>query len=78
MAERNGTAIELGPVQKTLFLPLWGRAGETKKKSPLLVDEKAVEIMETAGYDFSDIVGNMSELSRFAWIIRSKVVDEEV
>jgi O-methyltransferase involved in polyketide biosynthesis len=68
--------VELGNVQKTLFLPLWGRAMETKKARPLLVDKKAVEIMEKVDFDFSSIAANMSPLSQFAWILRSKYVDE--
>ena len=32
--------------QKTLLLPLWGRAVETLKKEPLLVDNTAVKIVE--------------------------------
>jgi len=31
--------IDLGNVQKTLFLPLWGRAEESKKQKPMLIDE---------------------------------------
>lgn len=36
--------INLGNVQKTLFLPLWGRAMETRKKRPTLVDETAAGV----------------------------------
>lgn len=31
----NKIKIELGPIQKTLYMPLWARAFETKKKNPL-------------------------------------------
>ena len=68
-------AVELGNVQKTLFLPLWGRAVETKKDHPLLVDVKAVEIMEKVDFDFSTIAAKMSPLSQYAWILRSKHTD---
>jgi O-methyltransferase involved in polyketide biosynthesis len=34
-------AVNLGNVQKTLLLPLWGRAIESKKTNPKLVDRKA-------------------------------------
>ena len=37
-------AVQLGNVQKTLLLPLWGRAMETGKSEPLLVDKTAVEV----------------------------------
>ena len=44
MSER--ITVELGNVQKTLFLPLWGRAVESKKENPLLVDTTALQIIE--------------------------------
>ena len=36
-------AVDLGNVQKTLLLPLWGRAVESKKEKPLLVDPTSPE-----------------------------------
>jgi O-methyltransferase involved in polyketide biosynthesis len=68
-------AVDLGNVQKTLFLPLWGRAYETKKTDPLLVDKTALEIIEKVDFDFSTITRNISELSQIAWIMRSVCVD---
>ena len=67
--------VDLGNVQKTLFLPLWGRAHETKKTSPLLVDKTALEIIEKVDFDFSTITRNITELSQIAWIMRSICVD---
>jgi O-methyltransferase involved in polyketide biosynthesis len=43
--------IELGPVQETLFLPLAGRAAETGRRRPVLRDPKAVEIIDSVGFD---------------------------
>jgi O-methyltransferase involved in polyketide biosynthesis len=71
-------AIELGNVQKTLFLPLWGRAFESKKGRPLLVDKTALAIIEAVDYDFSTIAKNISELTQIAWIMRSVCVDQVV
>jgi O-methyltransferase involved in polyketide biosynthesis len=70
--------IELGSVQKTLLLPLWGRAIETKKRQPLLVDEMAVSIIEKLNYDFSIISNNVSKLSQVSWIARSLFFDEKI
>jgi O-methyltransferase involved in polyketide biosynthesis len=70
--------IDLGNVQKTLFLPLWGRAHETKKSNPLLVDKAALEIIEKVDFNFSTITRNISELSQIAWIMRSICVDEVI
>jgi O-methyltransferase involved in polyketide biosynthesis len=74
----NRVNINLGNVQKTLFLPLWGRAVETKKRKPMLVDETAVRIIDQINYDFSQITQNLDELSRIAWIKRSQVCDRIV
>lgn len=40
-------------VSKTLLIPLWDRAFETKHPNPIIKDEKAVEIMENIRYDFT-------------------------
>jgi O-methyltransferase involved in polyketide biosynthesis len=67
--------IKLGDVQKTLLLPLWGRALETQKKEPLLKDKTAVEIIDKIDYDFSTITANISEISQIGWIMRSLLID---
>ena len=72
------TTISLGNVQTTLFLPLWGRAFESKKVKPLLIDKTAVRILEAIEYDFSTIAENISELTQMAWIMRSLCIDEVV
>lgn len=76
MAEKIN--INLGDVQKTLFLPLWGRAVESKKKNPMLVDQTAARIIEQVDYDFSQMAQNMDELSQIAWIKRSLIGDRVI
>ena len=34
--------FKTGAIQETLLLPLWGRAYETQKNNPRLIDKKAV------------------------------------
>ncbi len=70
--------LELGPVQKTLLLPLWGRAIETGKARPLLVDRTAADILATLDYDFSTIARNISPITRLAWIARSLHTDRTI
>ena len=53
MAERR--TVELGDVQRTLFFPLAARARETRKKRPLLRDDKAVEIVESVDFELAPI-----------------------
>jgi O-methyltransferase involved in polyketide biosynthesis len=70
--------LDLGNVQKTLLLPLWGRAVESKKDEPLLVDPTAVRIIDAVDYDFSTLTENLSDLTQAAWIMRSLCIDETV
>lgn len=71
-------AVDLGNVQKTLILPLWGRAFESGKEKPLLVDKAAVAIIDKIDYDFATITQNISPLTQQAWIIRSIFTDEVI
>jgi O-methyltransferase involved in polyketide biosynthesis len=70
--------IELGNIQKTLLLPLWGRAIESQKKEPLLADNKAVEIIEKIDYDFDAFSEGLSQISQLGWVVRSLLIDEVV
>ncbi len=70
--------INLGSIQKTLLLPLWGRAFETKKTKPLLVDKKAVSIIENIPYDFDQISNKVSKISQLSWIARSIFFDKKI
>jgi O-methyltransferase involved in polyketide biosynthesis len=67
--------VEIGDVQKTLFMPVWARAVETKKKEPLLIDQTALEIIDSVDFDFSQMSGNLPEISQIAWIARCKRFD---
>jgi O-methyltransferase involved in polyketide biosynthesis len=70
--------IQLGNVQKTLFLPLWGRAVETGKKNPMLIDPTAARIIGQVDFDFSKMAANMDPLSQIAWIRRSLYCDRTI
>jgi O-methyltransferase involved in polyketide biosynthesis len=72
------TSIKIGTVQETLLLPLCGRAMETKKDNPRLIDEKAVEITEKLDYDFTTIIENMNPMSQIAWVARSLHTDHMI
>lgn len=47
--------IDLGDVQETLLIPLYGRAQETQRGRGWLADPRAVEIVEAIDYDFSKL-----------------------
>jgi O-methyltransferase involved in polyketide biosynthesis len=62
---------ELGEVQETLFIPLIGRAEETSKRRPILKDPKAVEILESVGFDR----GKYSRAGGATTVIRTATFD---
>jgi len=70
--------LELGSVQETLLLIVWGRAVETQKEKPLLIDNKAVEIMDSISYDFSSISKNTSKFVQYSWIARAIYFDSKI
>jgi len=74
----NTNEVSLGSVQETLLLPLWGRAYETRKGNPLLLDPDAVRIIDSIKYDFSRMEKKVNPLSRAAWISRSLYFDGEI
>ena len=66
--------IGIGTIQETLLLPLWGRAYETQKANPRLIDKQAVEVVRNIDYDFSSIEKTQS-LSQHGWVARSLHTD---
>jgi len=72
------TTLNLGNVQKTLLLPLWGRAVEAQKPNPLLVDETAAKIIDQVDFDFSQAAQNLDDLTKIAWIKRSLISDQVI
>ena len=71
-------AIELGNVEITLLLPLWGRAVESLKKNSRLTDKTSIDIIEKIDYDFSVISENIHPITRFEWIARSIHIDRTI
>jgi len=67
--------IILGDIQKTLLFPLWGRAIESKKTDPLLVDNTAIRIIESIDYDFDIFKKGISDISQLGWVVRSLLID---
>ena len=70
--------IDLGHIQKTLFLPLWSRAIESKKPHPLLFDDLAVKIIDSVNFDFSLMSKNLDDITQIAWIKRSLICDQVI
>lgn len=70
--------IDLGYIQLTLLLPLWGRAVETEKPKPKIIDNTAREIIKKIDYNFSKISANIQEITQFEWIARSIHIDKTI
>lgn len=70
--------LDLGDVQKTLLLPLWGRAVESKKAKPHLIDEAAVRIINQIDFDFTKAAENLDDLTKIGWIQRSLIGDQVI
>jgi O-methyltransferase involved in polyketide biosynthesis len=62
--------VDLGDLQRTLFMPVWARAVETQKSHPMLIDETAIKIIESVDFEFSPMFQNVPEISQIAWIAR--------
>lgn len=67
--------VELGDVQITMMIPLIGRAVETRKKSGLIDDPRAVEIVETLDFDFSRWEKSKSLVGT---VVRTRMFDNHV
>jgi O-methyltransferase involved in polyketide biosynthesis len=75
MTKKEEIKISPGPVCETLFLPVIARALESKKPEPLLSDQKAIEIIESANLDLPKLSTSITELCHVAWIVRYKCFD---
>ena len=60
-------------VSETLLIPLWARAVETKRSNPIIIDDKAVEMMEHIEYDFSKFDGR--QMPQISIVIRTELLD---
>lgn len=68
--------IELTSVEKTLFIPLLGKAGDYNEKFSILADKKANEIISTINYDFSSMKEN--NIANSIASLRAKIIDNLV
>lgn len=68
-------ARDLGAVQETMLIPLYGRASVTRQGWPLIDDPKAIEIVEAVPYDLSHLEGTMSSIGS---VFRTRIFDRWV
>ncbi|MFZ7103074.1 MAG: class I SAM-dependent methyltransferase [Peptococcaceae bacterium] len=65
--------IHLTREKETLLIPLYGKAKETQKGSPLIIDTKAVEMIKEIDYDFSAL--NIPGKTNLLMCLRAKLID---
>src|SRR5262245_24517380 len=63
--------IQLGDVERTMLIPLYGRAIDTKRRGGLVDDARAVEIVEAIDYDFT----SLRDVPLSMCVIRTAVFD---
>jgi len=68
-------SLHLGELQKTLLIPLWGRAQEYKSDHPFLKDKFAYEIVEKLNFDFDSIAKHHPRQTRLTSILRAYHID---
>ncbi len=78
MDDQDGKAVSLEGVEKTLLLPLWARAKENQKKNPFLPDQSAPRILRDLGFDSAQMDKAFDEYYQLIWVVRAKMLDEEV
>ncbi len=68
--------IILTKEKETLLIPLFGKAKESGKDSPILIDRKAVEVIDQIDYDFSSL--KIPEKTNIMMCLRAKLIDNYV
>lgn len=61
---------------ETLLIPLYGKARESNNKTPILIDEKAIEIISQIDYDFTSL--KIPEKTNIMMCLRAKLIDNFV
>jgi len=73
--DKKKISVELGEVQMTLLMPLWGRAMEFQKSDPVIRDKYAFELVSRLDFDFEKIAGSFDEYYQVYWAARAYNVD---
>ncbi|MBD3194918.1 MAG: class I SAM-dependent methyltransferase [Candidatus Lokiarchaeota archaeon] len=66
---------KLSALEETMLGPLWARAMYAKKYPDLLNDPKAIEIIESVNYDFSEMEQILGEWRAIGLMIRARSFD---
>ncbi|MFC8042064.1 class I SAM-dependent methyltransferase [Nocardia sp. NPDC057353] len=69
-----GEPVQLGAIQETLLIPLFGRAEDARGPHSVLADRRAVELVEAIDYDFARFRGP----SLAGSVLRASIFDQYV
>ena len=69
---------KLTKVPQTMLLPLIARAEISKKKNPILMDTKAIELSDSIDYDKLNFKRNIQEIGILGLAIRAKKFDDAI
>jgi hypothetical protein len=70
--------VNLGSVEETLLVPMWGRATISREYPSLLNDAKAVELVGQIDYDFSTLDKTLHHGTNLLHAARSKQIDDKI
>ena len=65
--------IKLDKEKETLLVPLYGKAIESKKETPILIDSKALEIVEKINFNFKSL--KIPSKTNTMMCLRAKLID---
>lgn len=69
--------INMGPVERTLLVPLWARARESARSVPVLFDPQASKLLEQLDFDPS-VLDEHASASQLGCCVRGALVDRWV
>nr|MDO8098491.1 class I SAM-dependent methyltransferase [Candidatus Njordarchaeota archaeon] len=71
--------VDLSGVQESLLFCLWTRAKLSKTDNPVLIDSKAIEIVENViEYDFDRLEGHFPLSMNVATLVRARMFDDTI
>jgi O-methyltransferase involved in polyketide biosynthesis len=70
--------LDFRGAQRTLILPLWGRAFFSRLYPEILDDKEAAHIANSLGYDFSEVEKALGEFGGLSYIVRGRKIDDAI
>lgn len=75
---RQDVNLEIGSVQETMLIPLWGRAKFSRLYPEFINDLEAEKIIDDLDYDFTNICDAMGEYGGIAYLVRASRFDDAI